>query len=61
MRKEKPLSIYSKRWAVGQGSHWRYERDVSAESRDKWLTIFQRDEPSITFISSQGRPRLTPR
>jgi hypothetical protein len=57
MRKEKHLSVYSKRWAVGQGAHWRYERDVSPDSRDKWLAIFQRDEPSITFIVSEGRPR----
>ena len=56
MRKPKFNSLYSRRWAVGQGWHWQYERDVSKDSESAWLTTFRKDEPTVTFIVSKGRP-----
>jgi hypothetical protein len=61
MKQEKRLSLYSWRWAVGQGAHWRFERDVSAESRDGWLAQFRKDEPSVSFTVSDARPFRAPK
>lgn len=60
MKREKRLSLYSWRWTVGQGAHWRFERDVSAETRNEWLAVFRKDEPSISFIVSDKRPFKAP-
>lgn len=60
MRKEKRLSLYSWRWAVGQGAHWRFERDVSHDSQAQWLATFKKDEPSVTFTVASERPWRAP-
>lgn len=47
------IGLYSKRWSVAKGWHWKYERDCSEENIYEWLRVFQMDEPGVTFRFSK--------
>jgi hypothetical protein len=50
------VKIYSERFSVARGWHWRYERDCNANNRDKWLTVFRSDEPDVRFVAQCRKP-----
>lgn len=53
--------LYSLRWSVAKGWHWRVERDgMSKESAESWWDIYCRDERAVTFKISKNKrkPRL---
>lgn len=39
---------------------WDLQRDVSPETQDKWLEIFQKDQPHARFAISAKRPKPVP-
>jgi hypothetical protein len=36
---------------------WKLVRDVTEETAQQWLTIFQADEPTAKFVVSNRKPR----
>lgn len=40
--------------------YWRAVRDVTLETAQEWLTIWQRDEPGEVFTVSARRPSWRP-
>lgn len=36
---------------------WKYVRGVNADEAERWLAIFQKDEPHETFVISPTKPR----
>lgn len=40
---------------------WDHQRTVTPETRQAWMKIFQRDEPSETFKLAQYKPRQPPK
>lgn len=51
------LKIWSKRFSVARGNHWRYERDTTEENAQAWLAIFRSDEPGVIFLASNKKPK----
>jgi len=39
---------------------WKLERDVTPETKDKWLEIFKKDEPNSSFVVSANKPSKKP-
>jgi hypothetical protein len=39
---------------------WSHERNVDADTKDKWLSIFQKDEPGEYFVVSAKKPKNDP-
>ena len=54
----KTVNLYSKRFSISRGWHWRIERICEADSSEKWLKIFSEDEPEIEFKLSKKLPKL---
>lgn len=52
------IGLFSKRFSVAKGWHWRIERVCEADSSEKWLKIFSEDEPGIEFKLSKKLPKL---
>lgn len=36
---------------------WDLQRDVTPETKDKWLEIFQKDKPHAKFVVSEKKPK----
>ena len=51
------MKIYSIRYSVAQGNHWRHERDCTAANVQEWLAVFRKDEPGVLFIGAARKPR----
>lgn len=47
------IGLYSKRWSVAKGWHWKHERDCFETTADEWLRLFQTDESDVTFRLSK--------
>jgi hypothetical protein len=39
---------------------WVHVRTVSVATEDRWLQIWQRDEPDTHFVVAKNRPRMAP-
>ena len=52
------MKLYSYRWSVAYGNHWKIEREVSDDTANDWLKVFQRDEPAVDFVVSKRKPRV---
>ena len=50
-------NLYSKRFTIARGWHWKLERECLEENAKSWLEVFQKDEPSITFKISKKTPK----
>ena len=37
--------------------YWIYIRSVTEETREQWLSIFQKDEPNEIFKLSKSKPK----
>ena len=47
------LTLWKKNPITG---YWRAERQVSRETAQQWLAIFQSDEPNALFVVSARKP-----
>lgn len=52
------LTLWSKRWSVAEGSHWKRERECDETSAPTWLAVFSKDEPGVEFKLAARRPRV---
>lgn len=50
------FKIWSKRFSVAQGNHWKLERESTEENVQAWLKIFREDEPKVLFLASLRKP-----
>ncbi len=50
------MKLWSLRSNGARGLHWAYERDVTPETQDAWLDVFQKDEPNVRFVLSARKP-----
>lgn len=50
------MKLWSKRWTVAQGNHWKYERDVTVENHAEWRAIYEKDEPGVLFFVAANKP-----
>jgi hypothetical protein len=55
------MSLYSWRWTVTRGWHWKYERDVTPETQVGWLARFSEDEPDVIFRLDRRLPTKPPK
>jgi hypothetical protein len=39
---------------------WDQQRDVTPETKDQWMQIFQKDKPHARFVVSERRPKAVP-
>jgi len=39
---------------------WKICRDVTPETKDQWLEIFQKDQPHARFVVSEKKPKPAP-
>ena len=53
--------LWSYRWTVAKGYHWKLERECSNDDAKEWLAIFERDEPTIVFKLSASKPWVEPK
>ena len=53
------MILWSRRWSVAQGHHWRMERSCAGSTAQDWLDLFSKDEPSVTFQLARRKPRET--
>lgn len=51
------MKIWSKRFSVARGNHWKMERDCDLSNFQAWLKIFREDEPKVLFIASSRKPK----
>lgn len=51
------MKIWSRRFTVALGNHWKLERDCNAGSVNEWLAVFRNDEPNVIFIVNARKPR----
>lgn len=51
------LTLWSRRWAVTRGWHWRAERACAEITAHTWLSVFQADEPGVRFTLAYRKPR----
>ncbi len=49
--------IYSLRFSIAQGNHWKYERDCKESDIHSWLAIFEKDEPDVLFLAAKRKPK----
>lgn len=54
------LGIFSWRWDAAHGWRWIRERTVTAESAERWLTVFRLDERGIDFVVAAKKPKKSP-
>jgi hypothetical protein len=52
------LKLWSRRFNIGHGNHWKLERECILETAIEWLKIFQKDEPNTYFILSVRKPKV---
>ena len=52
------MTLWSIRWSVGKGNHLVAERKVTTANVDEWLRVFRKDEPGVTFMVSDLKPRI---
>lgn len=57
MRNEK-ITLWSKRNNPSGGMIWKAERNVTVETANDWMKIFQADEPNVLFLCSIRKPKL---
>lgn len=51
-------TLWALRSSVARGKEWVAERKVSDETAQKWLEVFQKDEPAIQFTISDKKPKV---
>ena len=51
------IALYSKRWSVAKGWHWKHERNCEESTSSAWLDVFQQDEPEVEFVLSNKKPK----
>lgn len=52
----KQMKIWSRRFTIALGNHWKYERDCNEMNVQEWLKVFRDDEPNVIFIASKRKP-----
>lgn len=57
MKTEK-LTLWSSRFSIAAGNHYKAERTVTNETAQEWLKIFRNDEPEVLFLVSKNKPRV---
>lgn len=50
------MKIWSRRYTVAQGNHWKLERECNEADVQAWLKIFRDDEPNVCFIAYKRKP-----
>lgn len=53
----KKYYLWSKRYSVAQGNHWKLERECLESTAQQWLEVFRKDEPEVLFVVSHNKPR----
>lgn len=51
------MKLWSLRKRPSGGKWWVYERDCLPETAERWLKVFQADEPEIIFVLSVKKPK----
>ena len=54
---EEGMSLYRYNKVTG---YWKLEREVTSETKDKWLDIFSKDSPKDHFVVSSKKPTKNP-
>lgn len=55
--KESNLGLWKYNKITGM---WKYQRDLTDETKTKWLEIFKKDEPDEFFVASKNKPNKKP-
>lgn len=51
------MKLWSYRPRPSGGWHWVYERDVTPETAEQWLKVFQADMPNVVFRIQKTKPK----
>ena len=43
-----------------RSGYWDYKRKVTPDTKDQWMTVFQKDEPDAHFVVSKNKPSHNP-
>jgi len=54
----KTLTLWSLRTNAARGNHFVAERQVTEETAQEWLSVFRKDEPSVSFVATARKPKL---
>lgn len=54
------MKLWSYRNSPARGAFWHAERDVTPDTAEGWLTVFRQDEPGVTFVLAEHKPRHVP-
>lgn len=58
MTNAKKLVLWAKRTSVAKGNHFKAEREVTEETAQSWLKVYQDDEPNVCFLVSARKPKI---
>lgn len=50
------MKLWSQRFSIANGWHWKLERQIKPEETEQWLKVFRFDEPGILFVASEKKP-----
>lgn len=53
----KTVNLYSKRFSISRGWHWKLERVCNKDVASNWLKVFTKDEPMIEFKLATKQPK----
>ncbi len=51
------MKLWELNFSSAWGWRWEYQRDVTPETSEQWLQVFQKDQPLTQFKLSKNRPR----
>ena len=52
----KPIYLFSRRFSISRGWHWKIEREVTKENAEEWQRVFAKDEPEVIFYVGIRHP-----
>lgn len=55
-RTMKPVYLFSHRFSVARGWHWKVEREVTRETMEQWRQVYEQDEPGVPFYAGVRHP-----
>ena len=53
----KTLTLWSLRTNPARGNYFVAERQVTEETAQAWLAIYQADEPGVLFVATARKPK----